>query len=188
MKVCPVTVRHGLHTELHTRSGLSVVIGMTWRAWAFWRAAPTDSPNLVWSEYRLERLRTNMTLSVPLVLNFEHKKLVLFCTFRFPNITCPRRTLGRCNATWHNLTIQALVGSLSYTPKLVLAGSFSYTSRVSFSEESILHSPCCFQWAVLGTLLFNHACMPDVSFSETHQTTDVVEFHVGRQKSYSTLI
>ena len=44
---------------------------------------------------------------------------------------------------------------------LVLAGSFSYTSRVSFSEESLLHSPCCFQWAVLGTLMFiatTHAC------------------------------
>ena len=71
---------------------------------------------------------------------------------------------------------------------LVLAGSFSYTSRLSFSEESLLHSPCCFQWAVLGTLVFNHACMPDLSFSETHQTIDVVEFHVGRQKSYSTVI
>ena len=67
-------------------------------------------------------------------------------------------------------------------------GSFSYTSRVSLSEESVLHSPCCFQWAVLGTLVFNHACMPNVSFSEKHQTIDVVEFHVGRQKSYSTLI
>ena len=30
--------------------------------------------------------------------------------------------------------------------------------------------------------------MPDVSFSEGHQTIDVVEFHVGRQKSYSALI
>ena len=30
--------------------------------------------------------------------------------------------------------------------------------------------------------------MPDVSFSQRHQTIDVVEFHVGRQKSYSTLI
>ena len=71
---------------------------------------------------------------------------------------------------------------------LVLAGSFSYTSRVSFSEESLLHSPCCFQWAVLGTLMFNHACMPDVSFSERHQTIDVVEFYASRQRSYSTLI
>ena len=26
-KVCPVTVRHGLHTELHTRWGLLVVTG-----------------------------------------------------------------------------------------------------------------------------------------------------------------
>ena len=71
---------------------------------------------------------------------------------------------------------------------LVLVGSFSYTSRVSFNEESLLHSPFCFQWAVLGTLVFNHACVPDVSFSQRHQTIDVVEFHVGRQKSYSTLI
>ena len=61
---------------------------------------------------------------------------------------------------------------------LVLAGSFSYTCRVSFSEESLLHSPCCFQWAVLGTLVFNHACMPDLSFSERHENMDVVEFHV----------
>ena len=68
---------------------------------------------------------------------------------------------------------------------LVLAGSFSYTSRVSFSEESLLHSPCCFQWAVLGTLVFNHACMPDVSFSERRENIDVAEVHVGRQKSYS---
>ena len=71
---------------------------------------------------------------------------------------------------------------------LDLVGSFSYTSRVSFSEESLLHSPCCFQWAVLGTIVFNHACMPDASSSECHQTIGVVEFHVGRQKSYSTLI
>ena len=71
---------------------------------------------------------------------------------------------------------------------LVLAGSFSYTSRVSFSEESLLHSPCCFQWAVLGTMMFNHACMPDVSFSERRENIDVAEVHVGRQKSYSTLI
>ena len=34
------------------------------------------------------------------------------------------------------------------------------------SEESLLHSPCCFQWAALGTLVFNHACMPDVSSCE----------------------
>ena len=34
----------------------------------------------------------------------------------------------------------------------------------------------------------NHACMPDVSFSERHETIDVVEFHAGRQRSYSTLI
>ena len=67
-------------------------------------------------------------------------------------------------------------------------GSFSYTSRASLSEEFLLHSPCCFEWAVLGTIVFNHACMPDVSFSERHETIDVVEFHVGRQKSYSTLI
>ena len=31
-KVCPVTARRGLHSELHTRSGLSVVIGMTWQS------------------------------------------------------------------------------------------------------------------------------------------------------------
>ena len=60
----------------------------------------------------------------------------------------------------------------------VLAGSFAYTSRVSFSEESLLHSPCCLQWAVLGTLVFNYACMPDLSFSERHENMDVVEFHV----------
>ena len=158
---------------------------MTWRAWACWRAAATAAPRLALSQYRLERLRADMTLSVHWVLNLGHKKLVWFCTFQCPNTTCPRRTLGRCSATWHNLTIQALVGSLSYTPKLVLAGSFSYTSRVSFSEESLLHSPCCFQWAVLGTLVFNHACMPDVSFSERRENIDVAEVHVGRQKSYS---
>ena len=71
---------------------------------------------------------------------------------------------------------------------LVLAGSFSYTSLVSFSEESLLHSPCCFQWAVLETLVFNHACMPDVSFSERRENIDVADFHVGRQKSYSRLM
>ena len=68
---------------------------------------------------------------------------------------------------------------------LGLAGSFSYTSRVSFSEESLLHSPCCFQWAVLGTMMFNHACMRHVSSSERHHTIDVVECHVGRHNSYS---
>ena len=30
--------------------------------------------------------------------------------------------------------------------------------------------------------------MLDVSFNQRHQTIDVVEFHVERQKSYSTLI
>ena len=114
-KVCPVTARRGLHSELHTRWGLSVVIGMTWQAWACWRAAATDAPHLASSQYRLERLRADMTLSVHFALNFGHKKLVLFCTFQCPNLTYPRRTLGRCSATWHNLTIQALVGSLSYS-------------------------------------------------------------------------
>ena len=55
---------------------------------------------------------------------------------------------------------------------LGLAGSFSYTSRVSFSEESLLHSPCCFQWAVLGTMMFNHACMRHVSSSERQRHTE----------------
>ena len=64
---------------------------------------------------------------------------------------------------------------------LVSAGGFSDTSRVSLSEESLLHSACCFEWAVLGTIVFNHACLPDVSSSDCHETIDVVEFHVGRQ-------
>ena len=51
---------------------------------------------------------------------------------------------------------------------LLLAGSFSYTARVSFSEEFLLHFLCFFVWAVLGTLVFNHACMPDISFSKRH--------------------
>ena len=97
-KVCPVTARRGLHSELHTWSGLSVVIGMTWRAWACWRAAATDAPRLVSSQYRLERLRADTTLSVPLVLNFGHKKLVLFCNFQCPNRTRPRRTLASCTS------------------------------------------------------------------------------------------
>ena len=33
--------------------------------------------------------------------------------------------------------------------------------------------------------LFNHACIPDVSFSERRENIDVAEFHVGWQKSYS---
>ena len=141
-KVCPVTARRGLHSELHTRSDLSVVIGMTWRAWACWRAAATAAPRLASSQYRLERLRADMTLSVRFVLNFGHKKLVLFCTFQCANLTCPGRTLGRCSATWHNLTIRALIGSLSYTPKLVLWGSFSYTSHATCSGRFLLHVPC----------------------------------------------
>ena len=141
-KVCPVTARRGLHSELHTRSDLSVVIGMTWRAWACWRAAATAAPRLASSQYRLERLRADMTLSVRFVLNFGHKKLVLFCTFQCANLTCPGRTLGRCSATWHSLTIRALIGSLSYTPKLVLWGSFSYTSHATCSGRFLLHVPC----------------------------------------------
>ena len=57
--------------------------------------------------------------------------------------------------------------------------------RFSFSEESLLHSPFCFQWNVLVTIMFNHACMPHVSSSECHHTIDVVVCHVGRQNSYS---
>ena len=76
----------------------------------------------------------------------------------------------------------------SLSHRFELVGRFSYTSRVSFSQESLLHSPCRFQWAALGTLVFNHACMPDLSFSQRHQTIDVVECHVGWQKSYSALI
>ena len=59
----------------------------------------------------------------------------------------------------------SLCVSLSLTSSSSV-GSFSYTSRVSSSEESLLHSPCCFQWAALRTLEFNHAYMPDVSSSE----------------------
>ena len=66
--------------------------------------------------------------------------------------------------------------------------SLPYTSRDSFSEESLLHFPCCFQWDVLGTIVYNQAYMPDGSFIERQQTIDFVEFHVRRQKSYSTLI
>ena len=49
-----------------------------------------------------------------------------------PNVTCSRRTLRRCSATWHNLTIDGLVWSLSYTPKPVFMGKF------------LLHVPCNF--------------------------------------------
>ena len=62
-KVCPVTARHPLHTQLHTRSGLLVWL---WQAWANRRAAATHSPPLASSEYSLARLRADMTLSVHL--------------------------------------------------------------------------------------------------------------------------
>ena len=76
-----------------------------------------------------------MTLSVRFVFNFGHKKLVLFCTFQCANITCPGRTL------WHNLTIGALIGSLSYTSKLVLWGCYLYW-------KFLLHVPCYLYWKV----------------------------------------
>ena len=43
------------------------------------------------------------------------QEICLVCTFQCPNIAMPRTTLGLCTASWPNLTIQALVGSPSYT-------------------------------------------------------------------------
>ena len=143
-KVCPVTARRGLHSELHTRSGLSVVLGMTWRAWACWRAAATDAPRLASSQYRLERLRADMTLSVRFDLTFGHKKLVLFCTFQCANIACPGRTLGRCSSTWHNLTIGSLIGieSLLHAQASFLGKFLLHVPYATCSGRFLLHVPC----------------------------------------------
>ena len=155
---------------------------MTWPAWACWRATTTDAPHLASSQYRLERLRADMTLSLRFLLNFGHKEPVLFCTFQCPNITCPRRTLGRCSATWHNLIIQAIVGSLSYTPKLVLWGTvsltrpsmalveegFSYTSRASFSSE--LYT-CIVTLVLLRSLPYTSHASFSGSFSYTSRVS-----------------
>ena len=43
------------------------------------------------------------------------QEICLVCTFQCLNIALPRTTLGLCTASWPNLTIQALVGSPSYT-------------------------------------------------------------------------
>ena len=143
-KVCLVTARRGLHSELHTRSGLSVVIGMTWRAWACWRAAATDAPRLASSQYRLERLRADMTLSVRFDLTFGHKKLVLFCTFQCANIAWPGRTLGRCSSTWHHLTIGALIGieSLLHAQASFIGKFLPHVPYATCSGRFLLHVPC----------------------------------------------
>ena len=86
-KVCPVTALRGFNSELHTRSGLSVVIGMTWRAWASWRAAATDALRLVSSQYRLERLRADMTLG----LKFWTQEPCVVLHFSVANYNTPQK-------------------------------------------------------------------------------------------------
>ena len=62
-KVRAVTVRHPLHTQLHTTPALLVP---RWQAWAYRHAAATDSPHLASSEYSLARLRADRTISLHL--------------------------------------------------------------------------------------------------------------------------
>jgi len=59
------------------------------------------------------------------------QEICLVCTFQCPNIALPRTTLGLCTASWPNLTIQALVGSPSYTRP----------SSSSFMGRFLLHVP-----------------------------------------------
>ena len=120
------------------------------------------------SQYRLERLRADMTFSVRFVLNFGLKKLVLFCTFQCSNITTTTKTktkkcLGTHFYAWFNSSfcrpfvisksckeLQLLKNCnllRSCEPTiilllLILVRSFSYTPDVSFSKEFLLHS-CC---------------------------------------------
>ena len=64
------------------------------------------------------------------------QEICLVCTFQCPNIALPRTTLGLCTASWPNLTIQALVGSPSYTRP----------SSSSFMGRFLLHVPYATFW------------------------------------------
>ena len=125
-KICPVTARQPLRTELHTRSGWSVVTGtnrasvglscigiqrpltqvtwqtrayrhaaathkVTWQTRAYRHAAATDSPHLASSEYRLARLRADMTLSVHLCfqLILDTRNLCCFALFSVQILHAP---------------------------------------------------------------------------------------------------
>ncbi len=70
----------------------------------------------VWLRLSIASHGSEQTGPFPCIcLKLWAQEICLVCTFQCPNIALPRTTLGLCTASWPNLTIQALVGSPSYT-------------------------------------------------------------------------
>ena len=69
-------------------------------------------PHRVWLRLRIASLGSEQIWPFPCIWAQE---TCVVSTFQCPNIALPRTTLGLCTASWPNLTIQAVVGSPSYT-------------------------------------------------------------------------
>ena len=70
----------------------------------------------VWLRLSIGSLGSEQTGPFPCIcLKLWAQEICVVCTFQCPNIALPRTTLGLCTASWPDLTIQAVVGSPSYT-------------------------------------------------------------------------
>ena len=80
-------------------------------------------------------LRVCLTVTHPVIVSLMRKNQSHWKSI-------PWNNSGLCTASWPNLTIQAWVGSLPSTPKLVLWGSSSYTSRATLFVERFSYTSC----------------------------------------------
>ena len=69
-------------------------------------------PHRVWLRLRIASLGSEQIWPFPCIWAQE---TCVVCAFQCPDTALPRTTLGLCTASWPNLTIQAVVGTPSYT-------------------------------------------------------------------------
>ena len=70
----------------------------------------------VWLRLSIVTHGSEQTWPFPCIcLQLWAQEICVVCIFQCPNIALPRTTLGLCTASWPNLTIQAVVGSPSFT-------------------------------------------------------------------------
>lgn len=112
-----------LHAQTHF-IGKSVVMGMTWQAWAYWRAAANDSPYLASSLDRQRWVTADMTLP----LHFFENKLVLI--FWMSNSCMP------CDECWLGGCFMAEFSHFHLNQESLLH------TQASFIGKFLLHAPC----------------------------------------------
>ena len=112
-KVCRVTARYGLHSELRTDRVCRLSQVGPGKALAF---LARTSHRLTLSDFVSVYTGTGQRwhdLVSPFVLNFCHNKLVFFLTFQCPTLVCPMITVGLWRLLRQNFHIYLLVGSFS---------------------------------------------------------------------------